>query len=162
MTTDRDEDGEDEQDRRNRQLDQLLQETRVVMPGVQVLFAFLLAVAFQQGFAKTTAFQRDVFLATILCAAGAALCFIAPAAWHRILFEQQDKRHIIRVANRFVIFGVGFLAMAMTLALILVCDYVFAGSTAAIVAACVGVAFAWFWFAAPYLRRRRDRIEARQ
>ena len=163
MTTERqaDDDGEDEQERRNRQLDQLLQETRVVMPGVQVLFAFLLAVAFQQAFTtKTTAFQRDVFLATILCAAGAALCFIAPAAWHRILFEQQDKRHIIKVANRFVICGVGFLATAMTLALILVCDYVFTGSTAAIVATCVGVAFAWFWFAAPLLRRRRDRIEA--
>lgn len=147
---------EDDKERRNRQLDQLLQETRVVMPGVQFLFAFLLAVAFQQGFAKTTDFQRDVFLATILCSAGAALCFIAPAAWHRILFEQQDKRHIIKVANRFVICGVGFLALAMTLALILVCDYVFDSTTAAIVPAVVGPAFAWFWFVAPLLRRARD------
>src|SRR3954471_4681368 len=91
---------EDEKERRNRQLDQLLQETRVVMPGVQVLFAFLLAVAFQSGFRTTTTFQRDVYLATILCTAGAALCFIAPAAWHRILFQQKDKRHVIEVANR--------------------------------------------------------------
>src|SRR4051794_33760873 len=148
---------EDDKERRNRQLDQLLQETRVVMPGVQVLFAFLLAVAFSQGFAKTTDFERDIFLATILCSAGAALCFIAPAAWHRILFQHQDKRHIIKVANRFVICGVGFLATAMTLALVLVCDYVFSGSTAAVVAALVGLAFFWFWFAAPLMRRRRDR-----
>src|SRR3954453_11059860 len=148
---------EDEKERRNRQLDQLLQETRVVMPGVQVLFAFLLAVVFQTGFRRTTPFQRDVYLATILCTAAAALCFIAPAAWHRILFQQQDKRHVIKVANRFVICGVAFLAAAMTLALIVVCDYVFASSTAAIVAVCVGASFGWFWFAAPYLRRRRDR-----
>ena len=152
--------GEDDRERRNRQLDQLLQETRVVMPGVQVLFAFLLAVVFQQNFAKTTQFQKDVFLATILCSAGAALCFIAPAAWHRILFEQQDKRHIIKVANRFVISGVAFLALAMTLALILVCDVVFTSATAAIVAAALGLAFAWFWFVAPLLRRARDRRES--
>jgi len=148
---------EDEQQRRNRQLDQLLQETRVVMPGVQVLFAFLLAVVFQQGFAQTTSFQRDVFLATILCSAGAALCFIAPAAWHRILFEQSDKRHIIKVANRFVIVGVAFLAAAMTLALILVCDYVFDGMTATVVAVVAATAFAWFWFLAPLLRRHREK-----
>jgi hypothetical protein len=156
--TDRDHDGqEDEQERRNRQLDQLLQETRVVMPGVQVLFAFLLAVVFQQRFADTTDFQKDVFLATILCSTAAALCFIAPAAWHRILFEQSDKRHIIKVANRFVIGGVAFLAAAMTLALILVCDFVYGGTTATVTAAVVALAFAWFWFAAPLLRRTRDR-----
>jgi hypothetical protein len=155
-----DEGREDPQERRNRQLDQLLQETRVVMPGVQVLFAFLLAVAFQNGFTKTTAFQRDVYLATILCATGAAMCFIAPAAWHRILFKQADKRHIIAVSNRFVIAGVAFLAAAMTLALLLVCDYVFGGTTAVIVPLVVGPSFAWFWFAAPLLRRRRDDSEA--
>jgi hypothetical protein len=152
-----DEENEDPQERRNRQLDQLLQETRVVMPGVQVLFAFLLTVVFQQNFSKTTQFQKDVFLATILCSAGAALCFIAPAAWHRILFEQKDKRHIIKVANRFVICGVGFLALAMTLALILVCDVVFTSATAAVVATLVGVAFGWFWFVAPLLRRAPER-----
>ena len=154
MTTD-----EDSQEKRNRQLDQLLQETRVVMPGVQVLFAFLLAVAFQQRFHDATRFEKDLFLATILCTTGSTICFIAPAAWHRILFQRKDKGHIITVANRFVICGVGFLALAMSLALILVCDVVFGGTTAAIVPAVVAPAFAWFWFAAPLLRRRRDRIE---
>jgi hypothetical protein len=148
--------GEDPQERRNRQLDQLLQETRVVMPGVQVLFAFLLSVVFQNRFAQATRFEHDIYLATILCSAAAALCFIAPAAWHRILFQQKDKRHIIAVANRFVICGVGFLALAMTLALLLVCDFVFGGTTAAIVPLVAGPAFAWFWFGAPLLRRRRD------
>jgi NADH:ubiquinone oxidoreductase subunit 2 (subunit N) len=156
------EDKEDPQERRNRQLDQLLQETRVVMPGVQFLFAFLLAVAFQQGFEKTTDFQKDVFLATMLCAAGAATCFIAPAAWHRILFEQKDKRHIITVANRFLIVGLIFLTAAMTGALVLVSDFVFDGATAVTVGVVVSLSISWFWFGAPYLRRAHDRRERRR
>ena len=149
-------DGESEKERRNRQLDQLLQETRVVMPGVQFLFAFLLAVAFQQGFAQTTDFQRDIYLAAILCSTVAAMCFIAPATWHRILFEQEDKQHIIKVSNRFLIGGVAFLAAAMTLSLILICDFVFNSTTATVVAIVAVVLFAWFWFGAPYLRRARS------
>ena len=155
-----DDDHEDEQERRNRQLDQLLQETRVIMPGVQVLFAFLLAVVFQQRFKQATDFQRDLYLATILATTVSTVCFIAPAAWHRILFQQQDKRHIITVANRFVICGVAFLALAMTLALMLVCDVAFSGTTAAIVPVLAATTFAWFWFAAPFLRRRRDQRES--
>jgi cytochrome bd-type quinol oxidase subunit 2 len=147
---------ETDQERRNRQLDQLLQETRVVMPGVQFLFAFLLAVAFQQGFKDTTDFQRDVFLATIVCASFAAMCFIAPAAWHRLLFEQGAKKHIIKVANRFVVAGLLFLTPAMTLALVLVCDFVFSSTTAIVVAAVVGLSFSWFWFVAPKLSQRKD------
>src|SRR3954466_3306634 len=110
---------EDDKDKRNRQLEQLLQETRGIMPGVQVLFAFLLAVTFQQQFQKTTDFQRDVFLATILGSTAATVCFIAPAAWHRVLFHQKDKRHIIKVANRFVISGLILLSLSMTFALVL-------------------------------------------
>src|SRR3954449_5881960 len=150
---------EDEHSKRNRQLEQLLQETRVIMPGVQVLFAFLLAVVFQQRFQKTTDFQRDVFLATILGATASTVCFIAPAAWHRLLFQQKDKRHIIKVANRFVISGLVLLALSMTFALVLVCDVAFSGTTAALVPALSFSIFGWFWFLAPLMLRRRDRIE---
>ena len=149
---------DDEQQRKNRQLDQLLQETRVIMPGVQVLFAFLLAVTFQQQFQKTTSFQRDVFLATILGATASTVCFIAPAAWHRILFQQKDKRHIIKVANRFVISGLVLLALSMTFALVLVCDVAFSGTTAAVVPALAFSTFGWFWFIAPLIRRNKDNI----
>lgn len=153
------EEEESEAERRNRQLDQLLQETRVVMPGVQVLFAFLLAVAFQQRFADVSALEKDLYLATILCTAAATICFIAPAAWHRILFQQRDKRHLIVVSNRFVLAGVAFLALAMVVALALVCHVVFGGTMAVIVAAVVAVPFVWFWFAAPSRRRRSEGIE---
>ena len=150
---------ETDQERDNRHLEQLLMETRVIMPGVQVLFAFLLAVVFQQRFGETSDFQRDVFLITILGSTAATTCFIAPAAWHRILFQQKDKRHIVKVANWFVISGLVFLSLSMTSALVLVCDIAFSGTTAVVVPALVFSAFGWFWFIAPLMRRRRDRID---
>src|SRR4051794_28648869 len=148
---------ETEHERRTRQLGELLQETRVAMPGVQVLFGFLLTVAFQARFARVSQLEKDLLLAAILCAAGATVCFIAPAAYHRILFEHRDKPHLITIGNRFLIAGVGFLALAMTLALALVCDFVFGGTTAAVVAALVAVAFGCFWSAFPLARLMRGR-----
>ncbi len=146
---------EDAHERRTRQLSELLQETRVAMPGVQVLFGFLLTVAFQARFSKVSSLQKDLLLAAIICAAGSAICFIAPASYHRILFEQHDKPHLIEIGNRFMIAGVAFLALSMTLALALVCDFVFGGGTAAVVGALMAVAFGWFWFGYPVVRRLR-------
>jgi hypothetical protein len=148
---------EDEAERLERQLGELLQEARVAMPGVQVLFAFLLAVPFQQRFASTTTFQRDVYLVTILLAAAATICFIAPAAYHRILFEQRDKPHLIEIGNAFLITGMGFLALAMTAAVLLVCDVLFHTTTVAIVVAGVAGTFAWTWFGYPISRRIRGK-----
>ena len=150
-------DVETEHERRTRQLSELLQETRVAMPGVQVLFGFLLTVAFQARFTRVSQLQKDLLLAAILCAAGATICFIAPAAYHRILFEHRDKPHLIKVGNRFLIIGVAFLALAMTLAIALVCDFVFGGTTAAVVGTLVAAAFAWFWFAFPLGRLLRGK-----
>ncbi len=85
--------------------EELLQELRVILPGVQVLFAFLLVVPFNQRFAEVTAFQRDLYLATLLCAAAASACLIAPSIQHRIAFRTQDKENLIMRANQLVIVG---------------------------------------------------------
>lgn len=146
---------ETEQERNERQLGELLQEARVAMPGVQVLFAFLLAVPFQQGFEKTTAFQKDVYLVTVLLAAATALCFIAPTAYHRIQFERGEKRHLIHIANRFLVAGLAFLSLAMTAAVLLVSDYLFSDATSIAVSTTLAVAFAGFWFVYPLSRRLR-------
>ena len=146
---------ETEHERRTRQLGELLQETRVAMPGVQVLFGFLLTVAFQARFGRVTDLEKGLLLAAILCAAAATICFIAPAAYHRILFEHRDKPHLIAVGNRLLIAGMAFLALAMTLAIALVCDFVFGSTTAAVVASIVFAAFGWFWFAFPLGRLLR-------
>jgi uncharacterized protein involved in cysteine biosynthesis len=76
----------------DRNLEELLQELRVVLPGVQVLFAFLLVVPFNQRFGQVTAFQRDLYLVTLLCAAAASACLMAPSIHHRIAFRTQDRR----------------------------------------------------------------------
>jgi hypothetical protein len=145
---------ETDTERLDRNLNELMGELRVALPGVQVLFAFLLAVPFNQGFAKATEFQKDVYLVTLLLTSMATALLIAPSAYHRLDFRQDDKAHIVWVANRFVIVGLGFLAAAMSSAILLVTDYLF--SPAAAVACTVGAAIVLygFWYGTPLMRRR--------
>jgi Family of unknown function (DUF6328) len=152
-------DGRDETDkeRLDRNLNELLQELRVVLPGVQVLFAFLLTVPFQQGFQKATSFQKDVYLVTLLLTALASALLMAPSAYHRLEFRQDDKRHIVFMANRLSIAGFAVLAGAMTSAVLLVTDYVFTPTTALICTIGAGAVFYGLWYAAPLARRGRVR-----
>jgi cation transport ATPase len=144
---------DDEQERLDRQLEELLQEVRVAMPGVQVLFGFLLAVPFQQGFDTITSSQRMIYFATLLAAAVATAFFIAPAAFHRINFEQNQKKSVIHVGNRQFLTGLVALALAMNGAVALVTDLIFKGSTLAVTMVVVGSLFAWLWFGLGLLRR---------
>jgi hypothetical protein len=144
---------ETEKERLDRNLNELLGELRVALPGVQVLFAFLLAVPFNQGFAKATDFQKDIYLVTLLLTAIATALLIAPSAYHRIEFRQDDKKHIVFMANKFAIAGFGFLAAAMSSAILLVTDYLFGTSTAAICTAGSAVILYGFWYALPLARR---------
>ena len=145
---------ETDQERADRNLSELLGELRVALPGVQVMFAFLLIVPFNQRFADVTPFQEKVYFVTLLCAAGASACLIAPTVHHRIEFRHQDKEHIVLVSNRLAIAGVTFLAVAMTGAVLLVTDLLFSGATAAIAAGGVALVFAVLWYALPLWRLR--------
>ncbi|HEY5815413.1 MAG TPA: DUF6328 family protein [Solirubrobacterales bacterium] len=144
---------ESEGERLDRNLAELLQELRVALPGVQVLFAFLLAVPFQQGFAKITGFQEKVFFATLLSTAVSAALLISPTAYHRLNFRRQRKKELVLISNRLTIAGMGFLALAMTGAVMLITDVLF--GTAATVGFSIAVAamFVAFWGLLP-LRRR--------
>jgi uncharacterized membrane protein len=144
---------ESEQEQLTRQLSELLQELRVAMPGVQVLFGFLLAVPFNQRFAQVTPFQRDLYLVTLLCSALSSALFIAPTAYHRIMFRHRDKPQLIRTATRMALAGLVSLALAMTCAVLLVTDFLFSDLAAAIVAAVTLAAFGWFWFGLALSRR---------
>ena len=139
--------------RLDRNLEEMTGELRVVVTGVQVLFAFLLIVPFNTGFAGVGPFERAVYFVTLLCSAFAALCTIAPAAYHRVLFRSDDKRHVVFVANRIVLVGLVFLALAMCGALLLVTTKLFGAAVGTITAALVAVPFALLWFFAPLLRR---------
>jgi hypothetical protein len=110
---------ESEHERLDRNMGELLGELRVALPGVQVLFGFLLTVPFANGFQKVTDFQRDVYFVTLLCAGAASALLIATSAYHRIVFRRGQKRHLVLLANRFTIAGLAFLALAMTGAVLL-------------------------------------------
>src|SRR3954468_19534262 len=116
---------ESEKERLDRNLGELLQELRVALPGVQVLFAFLLVVPFNQRFADITSFQRTTYFVTLLLATAASVCLIAPTAHHRIEFRAEDKRRIVFGATKLAIVGLTLLALAMTGAVLLITDFVY-------------------------------------
>ena len=137
----------------NRNLSELLGELRVALPGVQVLFAFLLVVPFSQGFTKVTGFQEKVYFVTLLCAAGASIFLIAPSVHHRVMFRQRQRPHLVQVAHRMALIGLSFLALAIIGVLMLVTDFLFGTAAATIVTVAATVLFAVVWFGLP-LRRR--------
>jgi Family of unknown function (DUF6328) len=142
-------------ERLDRNLVEMTGELRVVITGVQVLFAFLLIVPFNSGFSGIGPFERGVYFVTLLCAALAAVCTIAPSAWHRVLFRCDDKRNIVFNANRLVIIGLVFLALAMCGSLLLVATKLFGLAVGVPTTVLASVPFALLWFALP-LRRRRE------
>jgi hypothetical protein len=143
---------ESEQERLDRNLEQLLGELRVALPGVQVLFAFLLVVPFNQRFADITSFQRTVYFVTLLCATAACACLIAPTAHHRIEFRAKDKERIVMGGNRLALAGLALLATAMTGAITLVTDFLYGSTTTAIAAGSVALMFFLLWAVIPVRR----------
>ncbi|HEX2111766.1 MAG TPA: DUF6328 family protein [Gaiellaceae bacterium] len=145
--------GEDEKERLDRELIELLNELRVALPGVQVLFAFLLIVPFSQRFPQMTAVQRDVYFAAVVTTTIATMLLIAPTALHRIEWRARDKEWMLKASNAFAIAGTLFLALSMTAVLFLIADVLFKGGAAALVAGIAAGLFALLWFALPLWRR---------
>ena len=144
---------ESETERLDRNLSELLQELRIALPGVQVLFAFLLTIPFNQRFALLTTAQERIYLATLLATTVSATLLIAPSAYHRINFRKQQKGRLVYIANRLAIVGLGFLALAMTGVVLLVTDFLFATVVTVICTTFAGLMFLTFWYGLPLLRR---------
>jgi predicted membrane channel-forming protein YqfA (hemolysin III family) len=140
----------------DRELIELLNELRVVLPGVQVLFAFLLTVPFTNRFSQITNTQRQVFFATFLLTTAATALLIAPSAYHRLRWRQHDKEQMLRTANRLSIGGMVFLTLALVCASFLVTDLLFHAAMAIFVTAMVAGLFLWFWWGLPLSRRLQD------
>src|SRR5204862_8041495 len=104
------------------------------LPGVQVLFAFLLIVPFSQGFAKLTSLQRVVYFLSFVCTSAATALLIAPSSYHRIRFRQREKERMLFTANKLAIAGTVFLALAVTGVVYLVTDVLFHATWAALIA----------------------------
>jgi L-asparagine transporter-like permease len=144
---------EKERERLDRELMELVNELRVALTGVQVLFAFLLTVPFTQRFARVTEFQRHLFYVVLLSATLSVLLLIAPTARHRLLFRQHDKERIVVSSNRYAIAGLAVLAVAMTGAVTLITDLLFKESMATWVTATLAALFTTIWFVIPMIRR---------
>jgi hypothetical protein len=147
---------ETQKERLDRNFTELLGGLRVALPGVQVLFAFLLVVPFNQGYSRMTAFDKDAYFATLMCTTLASILLIAPTVQHRLAFRRDDKAHLVAMANRLSIAGLGALALAMIGAILLVTNVVFGALAAALATAVVSGAFATIWYGVPLRRLERQ------
>ena len=157
------EEEESEKERTQRQLLELLQELRVATTGVQVLFAFLLTIPFNQRFARVDQFQETVFFVSLLLTAAASALLIAPTAYHRLRFHKRDREHIVEVSHRFALAGLATLALAMTGVVLLITDFIYQSKVlVGVTTAGTALMFLVLWFALPFGRRLQDdRAEAR-
>jgi hypothetical protein len=149
--------GESEQERKARELIELLQELRVVLPGVQVLFAFLLTVPFSARFGDVSPLQQTVFFATLTCTAISAGLLIAPSAHHRLLWRQQAREHRLRLANRLAIAGMVLLVPGMVGVMFVITDILFGSTAAAAATAAITAFFLYVWFVIPIRYRLNER-----
>jgi hypothetical protein len=154
---------ESHQRRLARNLNELLQELRVAQAGVQILFGFLLSIAFGERYASADTYVRVIHLVTILFAAAAVALLTAPAAWHRILFRYGQRENVIEAANRFAIAGMACLAVAMTGAILLLTEFIVGGWIAPVFGAVTAGFFSIMWFVLPlYQRARVNNSSSRQ
>jgi hypothetical protein len=145
---------ETELERADRNLVELLQEARVVQTGVQILFGFLLTIAFQPKFEKLSSFQKADYLGTLVAAATTLIMITAPSSWHRILFRQGDKKHLVKIANRFMVLGLASLGLTMVGVVMLLSDIAFPTWLTVLVTAAAVLACSVLWYVLPLARRR--------
>ena len=149
--------GESPKEQHDRELIELLNELRVALPGVQVLFAFLLAVPFAQGWKQVTEFQRDVFFIAFLATTVSSALMIAPTSYHRLRWRDEDKGRIVQISNRLTIAGLVALLVAIAAVVLLVTDYIFEKTTAVATTAAVVAIFVALWYGLPLYSRLRRR-----
>jgi cation transport ATPase len=135
---------------------ELVEEHRLAMPGVQVLFAFLLILPFQNRFEQLSDQQTYVYYAALLCATAAIVLLITPTAAHRIRWRAQDKEALLRMSTRAAIAATVFIAAAMTASVYLITDVLFGEPATVIVGSTLVAAFVTFWYAFPLYRRFKD------
>jgi hypothetical protein len=146
---------EDEKARLDRELIELLNELRVALPGVQVLFAFLLTVPFTSRFARVSDLQQDAYVVALVATAIGSVLLMAPTAYHRIRFRERDKEAMIKTSNRLAIAGTVCVAVGMTSSVFLVTDVLFKKTVTGIVTGVVAGCFVWFWYGLPLSRAAR-------
>ena len=138
-----------------REWTEFLNEVRTTLPGVQLLFGFLLAVPFTTNFSAAPQMVRVAYLACFLATAAACAFLIAPSIYHRLHWRRDvhDKEQMLRTCNRLAITGSALLAVAMTAAVYFVLWQLFPHEVAVAITALSTALFAWLWFGLPLARR---------
>jgi hypothetical protein len=139
----------------DRELIELLNELRVALPGVQVLFAFLLVVPFQQGYTRLSALDRNVYFVGVMAALVATAFLIAPSVFHRIRFRDTDKEWLIQMSNRAALAGTFFIAVSMVCTIFLITDVIFGGWQAAVATGASALLFGLLWYGVALYREAR-------
>jgi hypothetical protein len=155
-------DDESNEERHDRELIELLNELRVALPGVQVLFAFLLTVPFSNGFPKLSGFDRDIYFVAFIATAVSTVLLIAPSSYHRLRWRQRDKERMLVVSNYLTIAGLAALAIAITATVFVITDFVFHRAWASTFTSIVAVLFLVFWYGLPLASAMRDRRQPRR
>jgi Kef-type K+ transport system membrane component KefB len=153
---------ESDEERHNRELIELLNELRVALPGVQVLFAFLLAVPFANGFPKLGKLDRDVFFVAFISTALSTVALIAPSSYHRLRWRQHDKERMLVISNALTIAGLALLAIAISCTVFVITDFLFHRAWAATFTAIVAAAFLVLWYGLPIAAAVRDLRRSRR
>lgn len=148
--------GEDRKVRVDRELIELLNELRVALPGVQVLFAFLLVVPFQQAFTQVSDVGRYVYFAGLGASAVAIAFLITPASYHRLNLRRglEEKEQMLLSSNRLTVIGTAFLAAGIACSMFLVADFMFGLFPATMVAVATLLVIVSLWYVLPLSRRR--------
>ncbi len=148
---------ESKEDRHNRELIELLNELRVALPGVQVLFAFLLAVPFANGFPRLGKVDRDIFFVAFIATAVSTVLLIAPSSYHRLRWRQHDKEKLLVTSNALTIAGLACLAIAITSVVFVITDFLFHRTWAATFSAFIAACFLLLWYGLPLVAAIQDR-----
>ena len=146
---------EDQADRLDRELIELLNELRVALPGVQVLFAFLLTLPFTQRFERLAGRDKAVYFAGLLAAIVASALLIAPSSYHRLRFRAHDKEQLLVTSNRLILFAMAFVAVSMGCSVFVIAEFVYSGAVGIVVTVGVVLLFGWFWYGLPLSREKR-------
>ncbi|TWD83934.1 hypothetical protein FB561_5105 [Kribbella amoyensis] len=148
---------EDEGERLDRHWNELLQELRLAQTGTQILFAFLLTIAFQSRFQEADQFTHDVYAGTLVASALAVGLFLAPVSFHRMVFQQRLRDRLVPIANHLASAGLVFLIAAICGGVLLALDVVLSRTVALVIVALVLVWFVGFWYVLPAYVRRTSR-----
>jgi putative flippase GtrA len=150
---------ETEAERLDRNYGELLQELRVAQVGVQILFASLLTVVFNQRFTTISSLQRGTYVVTLLAAACSVALLVGPVAFHRIVFRHSQKDDLVRVSHRMAVGGLACLGVAIVGAVLFILEEVLGQTPALWYSAGVAVVFVVLWVVVPVVSRARDQVD---